>query len=275
MTRSMVRSLVAAVSAALVIGCGSDSPVGPSASQRTLDLAAIMSQMSIGRVGSIPGASTVMSVPATTGVPTLVPSACAYSPAAQGFVCPTATSGGLTFDISYFLYDAAGKAQSAADAATTASVRTVVDTRGTTTVPPTNGTSGTVSIADHSDMTMSGLLTSTHTLNGNGTSHYDLSLSGSTPIHAVIDMTSETKSLVIPTSTDANTPAWPTSGTITTDSKTVANIAALGSITTTSHTVITFNGTSTATIVFTNSTIGATATCKLDLTGKSPPLCAG
>jgi hypothetical protein len=273
MTRSTLRSLVAGVSAALVVGCGSDSPSGPSTSGKTLDLATVMSQMSIGRVGSIPGASVVMSLPATTGMPTLVPSACAFSPTAQGFTCPTVTSNGLTFDISYFLYDVAGKPQSAADANTTASVRTVVDTKGTTTVPPTNGTSGSVSITDHSDMTMSGLLTSTHTLNGNGTSRYDMTLSGSTPLHAVIDMTTATTNVVIPTPADANTPAWPTSGTIASDSKTVATITGLGSITTTSHTVITFNGTSTATIVFTSSVSGATSTCTLDLTGKTPPNC--
>jgi hypothetical protein len=274
MTRSIVGSLFAAVSAALVVGCHSDSAVGPS-SENTLDLAAIMSQMSIGRVGSVPGASTVMSVPVTGGIPTLVPAACSYSPTTQGFVCPTATSNGLTFDISYFLYDVAGKAQSAADAKTTASVRTVVDAKGTTTLPPTNGTTGTATIADHSDMTMSGLLTSTHTLNGNGVSHYDVSLSGSTSLHGVIDMTTVTKDVVFPTSTDATTPVWPSSGTITSDSKTVAAIGGLGSITTTSHAVITFNGTSTATIVFTSSASGATATCKLDLTGKTAPVCAG
>jgi hypothetical protein len=273
MTRSALRSLAAAVSAALVVGCGSDSPSGPSTPQHTVDLAAVMAQMSIGRPTSIPGASVVMSVPASTGVPAFVPSACAYSSAVQRFTCPTVTSGGLTFDISYFLYDAAGKSQSAVDGNTTAAVRTVVDTKGTATVSPSNGTSGTVSITDHSDLTMSGLLTSTHVLNGSGTSHYDLTLSGTTPIRAVIDMTIATKDVTIPTPTDADTPAWPTSGTITSDGKTVATIGGLGSITTTSHAVIAFNGTSTATIVF--ATSGMTTTCKLDLTGKSPPVCSG
>ena len=274
MTRSTLRWLVAGISAALVVGCG-DSPSGPSAEQQTLDLATVMSQMSIGRIHSIPGASVVMSVPTTAAVPTLVPSTCAFSPTVQGFTCPSVTSNGLTFDISYFLYDAAGKPQSSADAKTTASVRTVADAKGTTTVPPTNGASGTVSITDHSDLTMSGLLKSKRTLNGSGTSHYDLTVSGTTSLHAVIDETSATTNVVIPTSSDANTPAWPTSGTITSDAKTVTTIGGLGSVTTTSHTVITFNGTNIATIVFTNSTIGATATCKLDLTGKTPPLCAG
>jgi hypothetical protein len=273
MTRSMLRSLAAAVSAAFVVGCGSDPPSGPSTSRHTLDLAAVMAQMSIGRPTSIPGASVVMSVPASTGVPVILPSACPFSSTAQGFTCPTVTSGGLTFDISYFLYDAAGKAQSQLDANTTASVRTLVDTKGTTSVSPSNGTSGTASIADHSDMTMSGLLTSAHALNGNGTSHYDLTLSGTTSIRAVIDMTTATKNVTIPTPTDADIPAWPTSGTITTDGKTVATIGGLGSISTTSHTVITFNGMSTATIVLTTS--GAATTCTLDLAGKNPPVCSG
>lgn len=273
MTRSTLRSLIAAVSAALVAGCGSDSPSGPATQQHTLDLAAILSQMSVGSVSAVPGASSVIAVPATATVPHVTPSACAYSPATQGFICPTVTSGTLTFDISYFLYDAAGHTQSQADAGTTAAVRTVVDAKGTTTLPESNGTSGTVILSDHTDMTMSGLLTTTHTLNGNGTSHYDMTLTGATALHAVIDMTTVTKDLMLPTQSDAATPPWPLSGTITTDGKTVATVGTLAATTTTSHSVITFNGTGTATIVFTTS-VGAAITCTMDLTGKSPPVCS-
>jgi hypothetical protein len=276
MTRSTLRSLIAAFAAVLVAGCGSDSPNAPSATpqQHTLDLAAILSEMSIGRVSTVPGASVVLAVPAAVGVPVIAPAACPFSASTQGFTCPTVSSGGLTFDISYFLYDAAGHAQSAADAATTASVRTVVDTKGTTSLPQTNGTGGTVIIADHSDMTMSGLLTATRTLNGNGASHYDLTLTGATPLHAVMDMTTATKDVVLPTQSDASSPAFPLSGTITTDSKTVTSIASLGTLTATAHSVITFNGTSKATIVYTSSLSTSVTTCTVDLTGKSPPVCS-
>jgi hypothetical protein len=273
MKRSNVRTLIAAVSAALVAGC-SDSPSGPATPPpQSLDLSAILSQMSLGRVGSVPGASAVIALPAATAVPGVAPSACPYSAATQGFTCPTVTSGGLTFDISYFLYDAAGHAQSQPDAATTASVRTVVDTKGTLTLPESDGIGGTVALADHSDMTMSGLLTATRTLNGNGTSHYDMTLSGTTALHALVDATTATKNVVLPAHSDATSAAWPLSGTITSDSKTVATIGGFAATTTTSHAVITFNGTSTATIVFTaGSTL--TTTCTVDLTGKSPPVCS-
>jgi hypothetical protein len=276
MTRSTSRALIAALAAALVAGCGSDSPNEPATQQQqhTLDVAAILSEMSIGRAGTVPGASTVLALPATVGVPTIALSACPFSASGQGFTCPTVTSGGLTFDISYFLYDASGHAQSAADAATTASVRTVVDTKGTTSVPSANGVSGTVVIVDHSDMTMSGLLTPPHTLNGNGTSHYDLTLTGATPLHAVIDMTSATRNVVLPTQSDTSSPAFPLSGTITTDSKTVTSIASIGTVTATAHSVITFNGSGKATIVYTTSLSAAVTTCTVDLTGKSPPVCS-
>ena len=272
MTRSTVGSLIATMSIALVAGCGSDSPSGPSS--HTLDLGAVISEMSIGRVSSVPGASTVISMPSVAGVPTIVPSACTFSPTLQGFTCPTATSAGLTFDVSYFLYDATGHAQSQADANTTASVRTVVDAKGTVTLPQSSGLSGTVVVADHSDMTMTGLLTSTHTLNGNGTSHYDLTLSGTPTLHATIDMTTATKDVVFAVQSDGSNPPWPSSGTITTDSKNVTNLGSIGSVTTTSHAVITFNGTSTATIVFSTSASSTVTTCKIDLTGKTAPVCS-
>ena len=275
MMRSTSRALIAALAAALVAGCGSDSPNAPTTQQQhTLDVAAILSQMSIGRVSSVPGAATVLSLPTPLGVPTIALSACPFSASTQGFTCPTVNSAGLAFDISYFLYDAAGHAQSVADASTTASVRTVVDTKGTTNVPATNGVSGSVVIADHSDMTMSGLLTPPHTLNGNGTSHYDLTLTGTTALHAVIDMTSATKNVVLPTESDTSSTVFPLSGTITTDSRTVTSIASLGTIAVTAHSVITFNGTSKATIVYMTSLSASVTTCTVDLTGKSPPVCA-
>jgi len=273
MTRSILRSLIAAASAALVAGCGSDSPSGP-ATQHTLDLGAVLSQMSLGRVSSVPGASTVIAVPATSAAPSVVPSACAYSPALQGFTCPTVTSGGLTFDISYFLYDAAGHSQSQADANTTASVRTVVDAKGNVTLPQSSGLSGAVVVVDHSDMTMTGLLTATRTLNGNGASHYDLTLTGTPSLHAVIDMTTATKDVVLANQADGTSPAWPSSGTITTDTKNVTMVGTQATLTTTSHAVITFKGTSTATIVFTTSASSTVTTCTVDLTGKTPPVCS-
>jgi hypothetical protein len=274
MMRSTWRALIAALAAALVAGCGSDSPNAPETPQHTLDVAAILSQMSIGRVSSVPGASAVLSLPAPIGVPAIALSACPFSASTQGFICPTVSSAGLTFDISYFLYDAVGHAQSVADASTTAAVRTVVDTKGTANVPPTNGVSGTVVVADHSDMTMSGLLTPPHTLNGNETSHYDLTLTGTTPLHAVIDQTSVTKNVVLPTASDASSAAFPLSGTITTDSKTVTSIASLGTIAVTAHSVITFNGTSKATIVYATSLSATVTTCMIDLNGSSPPVCS-
>jgi len=276
MTRSTLHVLIAALAASLVAGCHADSPSAPPTQQQPapLDLATILSQMSLGRVSSVPGASSVIAAPTAIGVPAVSPAACPFSAASQGFTCPPVSFAGLTSDISYFLYDAAGHAQSEADAATTASVRTVVDTKGSVSLPQASGVGGTVALSDHSDMTMSGLLTTTRTLNGNGTSHYDVSLTGATTLHAVTDMTTATKNVVLPTQSDAKSAAWPLSGTITTDGKTATTIANVGAVTLTSHGVITFNGTSTATIVYSTSLSTTVTTCKVDLTGKSPPVCS-
>jgi 7-keto-8-aminopelargonate synthetase-like enzyme len=54
----------------------------------------------------------------------------------------------------------------------------------------------------------------------------------------------------------------------------VTSIGGVGAVTTTTHAVITFDGTSTATIVYTTSLSATATTCKVDLTGKSPPVCS-
>jgi hypothetical protein len=267
------RSLISLAAAAFLASCASDSPTA-SAHKGTLDVAALLGQMSFGNVGALPGASSVLAIPTTTASPSFSPAMCSYSETVQGFVCPTVTNGGLTFNMSYFLYDAAGHSQSQPDAATTASIRTVADTKGTTSAPSTNGMSGTVMMSNHGDMTMAGLLTSTRMLNGNTTSHYDMSLTGTTPLHVVMDMATVTKDLALPSNPPAAQP-WPLSGTITSDGTSVTTSGTTAAVTTTIHSVITFNGTSTATVVTSMTTpVGPfTMTCTMDLSGKAAPVC--
>ncbi len=271
MTRH-IPSMVVIAAAAVLAGCASDSTSAPS-SQTSLDLGALLGQVSLGNLGSIPGAASVLSMPMTMATPPFSPSACSYSESVQGFVCPTVTSGGLTFNVTYFLYDAAGHSQKQGDALTTASIRTVTDAKGTTSMSSMNGTDGTVTLSNHGEMTMTGLLTSTRILNGSSTSHYDMTLTGSTALHAVMDMTTVTKDLTLPTQTAAQ--PWPLSGTITADGKNATSSGTAATLTTITHSVITFTGTSTATAVTTMTTPAGsvTMTCTMDLSGKTAPSC--
>jgi hypothetical protein len=270
--RTSIRYLILLVGSTVAVACGSDSPSAPSSSP-PVDLAAAIAQMGSTSITGIAGAGAMMSVPVTTVPPAVALSACNYSPTMQGFVCPTTTAGGLTFSLSYFLADAAGHVQTQLDTKSTASIRTVIEAIGTVTLPPPGGpgpSTSTVAIDDHHDMTMSGLLSTLRTLNGTSKSHYVLTLTGTTPTLSDMDMTSTTANVVLPAS-NANGSAWPKSGTITSDMKTVSQVGSLPSLSITIHSVLTFNGTSIVTMAIT--VRGVTTTCKIDLSGKVAPVC--
>lgn len=262
-TPRVLTALTSLLAAALIAGCSSDSPTNPSS--QSLDLASVFSQMSIGNVNAIPGASVALSLPATATPPAIVPSACSYSAASGSFTCPPVTAGGLTFTMSYYLYDASGHAQSQPDPSTTASVRTVTDASGTVGLPTSGvNTGSTIALTSHQDMTLSGLLTNTRTLNGGGKSHYDFASAGT---QLLADDTTTTANVVLPESGGAS--KWPQSGTITTDMTTSATGVIAGNFTT--HSVITFNGTSTITVAVLSGVLSTT--CAIDLTGKTPVSC--
>ena len=203
--------------------------------------------------------------------PALVPSSCQYSASTQGFVCPPLSSNGLTISATFFLLDAAGHFQSQPDAATTAAIRTVTDVAGTSKLDQA-GNSGSMTLANHQDMTLSGLLTGQHVLNGRATMHADLTLTSPAAMHAVIDQTSVTANVALPKAGGSS--PWPTSGTVTTDATTATTLSSLP-VNTTTHSVLTFNGSSTVTIAMTITTgsTSFTTTCTIDLAGASAPVC--
>ncbi len=263
--KSKRRVLVAlGVGMAAIAGCRSSDSTGPS-SANTVDLSALIAEIQAGSGGAA-GVMAANGFP-ITAAPSLVPSSCAYSASTQGFACPTFTSNGLTISATFFLLDAAGHFQSAPDPATTAAIRTVTDVSGTTKLDQ-GGTSGSMTLTNHQDMTLSGLLTGTHVLNGTARMHSDLTLTAPGPMHAVVDQTSVTANVTMPTA--GRSSPWPTSGTITNDASTTDQTGSQ-SVAGTIHSVLTFNGSSTVTIVTTIGT-GSTAfttTCKVSLTGVS------
>jgi hypothetical protein len=196
---------------------------------------------------------------ALPGVPsqalaTPLPSNCTYVAATSRFVCPTVTVTGLTITQSYTLLDASGKPQSAFDANTTASIHATNSVAGTLSIEGT-----TLTIDEAQDLTLSGLLTDAHTLNGTTTVKMaGTTTTGSTVTPLAINVTLNIKNLVVPRSS-AGAKTYPASGTITSDVSVTLNNT--GSVST--HVELTFNGTSKVQVVVTVGVV--TQHCTLDL----------
>lgn len=252
-----------------IAGCHSTDATGPSAGN-SLDLGALIAEMGVGS-GNVAGSVGVGGVGIPTMVP-LVPSSCQYSATVQGFACAPLTSNGLTLTATFFLLDAAGHSQSQPDASTTAAFRTVAEMNGTVKLDQA-GSSGSMTLTSHQDQTLSGLLTGTHVLNGTTTTHTDLTLSAPSAMHAVMD--SKTVSVDVTLPKPGASDHWPTSGTITTDAISTTQFGSQN-VTGTTHSVLTFNGSSTVTITSTISSGGSviTTNCKINLAGASAPVCS-
>src|SRR5206468_1576240 len=172
---------------------------------------------------------------------------CAYSQADQRFDCAAVTVGGLTFTTSYYVLDATGASLTTANATQAAAVRAVTDVTGTLNVAAAG--SSKITINKHSDLTLSGLLSGPRVLNGTSTEHDAITTAaGTTNTTMNIDLASTTSNLVLPSAT---TTKWPQSGSITSDMTSTFAVGSLPSVTTTTHAVLTFNGTSIITIAST------------------------
>ena len=258
-----VKALVAAVATAALTACGSDSPT---ATSQQLDLNTAISQMAAGNASSYAGASALFGAPLGTTA-ALVPGSCAYSATVQGFSCPARTANGLTITGTFYLYDAAGASLTTVDPTRAASLRTVTDVQGTTSMG--NEFPGTMTLDQHSDMTMSGLLGATRTLNGTSTGHIDekMVMAMADTLHSVTDMTTVTRDLVLPA--PGATDHYPKSGSITAN---MTESGMLGDTTSFKSTmVMTFDGTSIVTITMTDDL--GTSVCKFDMKGTAMPVC--
>jgi hypothetical protein len=238
---------------ALLGACSSDSPTAPSNHPPT-DLATVLREMTLPSISGVSGAVIGVAIPPTSAV---APSNCPYSTSAQSFQCPTITTGGLTITQSYTLLDAAGRSQASFDPATTAAVRMKTSMKGTMTADGSN-----LTVDQTQDMTLSGLLTSTHVLNGTSVMKMNGTVSASgttTPITTTMTMTMS--NLVMPTVTSSS--LYPLSGTITSDM-----VIADAGISLSARTEMTFNGTSKVSVVTTIG--GLTQRCTVDLSNPTP-----
>ena len=249
------KSFTAIAFAAVASACG-DSTGPTNYPPATLDQA--LAELSIPAL-SARGASFV-DIDATG--PSLDPASCPYSATAQSFVCTPISESGVTIDQSFTLFNASGATQSAFDPATTASVQANTSIAGTVVE---QGTSLTVD--GEQEITLSGLVTGPHVLNGastislfgtvdDGTGTYDVDITVSTTI----------ANLVLPENAAASSTIWPRSGKITVDvTGSIDNVTVSSA-----RTTITFSGTSTVDVTVSGG--GLSKSCKVNL-AESGPVC--
>jgi len=250
------RHLPALALAVLAGACGSDSSTGLTTTQPvTLDQA--LAELSLPAL-----AATGPSFVDIGGTGSLDPTRCPYSAASQSFVCAALSESGVTVNASFSLLNASGGKQSAFDQATTAAVRANTTISGTLVEAGT-----TLAIDGQQELTLSGLLTGPHTLNGassiklNGTI-----VDGTTSFPLDVTVTSTITNLVLPADAAPGAQVWPKSGTIVVESSGTVSGLSIG----TTRLTMTFSGTSTVNLTVTGP--GVSQSCKVDL-AKGEPVC--
>lgn len=242
---------------ALAVSCSSDSSTAPEVVR--VDLGQALTELSMPAVsGLVRGFA-----PASVGnISAPVPGACVYAASSQNFVCPTVSTGGLTVSQSYVLLSSAGTPQTQFNQGTTAAIRTSTSLAGTTSNPGM-----TLVIDQQQQLTLSGLLTGRHLINGTSVLRMKSMTSrvgGPGLDTLVMTVTTTTTDLAVP-SASAGANAYPASGTMTMD-MTVNDSGILG--TSTTRAVLTFNGTSKVTMTF--DVGGVIQRCTIDLASAMP-----
>jgi hypothetical protein len=254
-SHSRVALLLAA--AVLAAGC-SDSATAPT--NQPAELGALLNEMSASGMSVAAGASLPPASAVVTARPGIVPNACPYDNATQRFVCPTVTVNGLTFTRSFQLLDVAGEPHSKFEAAVVA-IRTFSTVRGTLTNTTAGGSTSVHAIDRQEVMTLSGIRTDRHTLNGVATSLVEGTITTARgTVHTKTTQTETTTNLVLPNPRTGS--RWPI-GSVTVES--TSEVTANGEDKVTSHmtATITFDGTKRAKI--TVSTGFGTFSCTIDL----------
>ena len=189
-------------------------------------------------------------------------STCVYAASTGNVTCGPTTRNGLTITRIHSFKTAAGVAQSAPDS-TTNSERTQISVSGTTTMMRRDSVTSTVQ--HRSDRTVTGLAYNATQRTVNGTASGTESSSGinrdGVRFTAVRVSGDTTQGLIIPILTTGR--SYPTAGNVRREMKVTMTLAGGTPTVTTRREVITYNGTTTATVVIT--TNGTSRTCTLPL----------
>jgi hypothetical protein len=190
-----------------------------------------------------------------------VDSACTFSSSSGRVVCPAVTRNGVTINKSVQFTNAAGTAQSSYDSVTTNTINTIITASGSFT----RRDSAVTTVQSSSNRTVSGLAAGSTERTINGTSDGRESTAGSDSIGAftALRVVGDTvKNVRIPvTSTDSL--RYPTAGSVIRQMQVTISGAGRTTTNATRREVVTYNGTSTATVVITRD--GTTKTCTLPL----------
>ena len=249
------------LAAATFASACSDSSTGPGERQ-PITLSQALADLQLTALAPVSAQFSVSPV-AALGAPD--PASCSYETTSKSFICPNVSVTGITVTRSFKVLDANGAPQSQFDQATTAAVRMETSFAGTVTT----GTTSLV-VDQRQEITLSGLLTGVHALDGSSLGHVVGSVgsgASTVPLNTTIGTT--ITNLVLPASASGDN-RWPRSGTVVV---TIANAFGVGGFPAiTSTASITFNGSSKAAVVVI--TPGFTSRCTLDLSGQSPMTCA-
>ena len=190
-------------------------------------------------------------------MPAIVPSSCAYQAASQSFACAPLVVSGLTVTHSFALLDASGATQTAFDQGTTSGVRARTTVAGTLQQGQLQ-----LAVDGQQDLTLTGLRTATHTLDGTSRVHV-ASISGAAPsFETTVNTTITGLKLQAPTA-DGTHP-WPTAGTIVVETSNSVGGAPAAVV----RATLTFSGTSKVTVNLTGP--GVAVNCTIDLASQAP-----
>ena len=247
--------IVALATLALAAACVTDPILAPG--EGRLSLQEVLAEFDVPAIRLAMGAYTTLGPAAAPE-----PSDCPFQTASESFVCAPVTAGGLTLSRSFTLVDAAGAKQAVFDRATTSSLRLSSTITGT----KAENDFTTTTVEGEQEVTVSGLLTDRHTING----------SSSTRLARVTDdspggqpemttLTTKLKNVVLPLVPAGAPVAWPLSGSMELLSTTLADYPppqpGPGPIV--YGTVVVFTGTSIVEVALTSR--GVTRVCRVNM----------
>jgi hypothetical protein len=256
---SRIRLALATLTLAIVAdACSSDNTVAPGQTVDTLDgaLAEVTMPALDYASATFSGAGLV--------TPAILPSRCQFDGASGTFICDALTGNGLTLNQFYTLVDAGGTKQQAYDQKTTAGLIVNSAVSGTAT-GYIGSTAVTLTVDAQQQLTLSGLGTAQHTINGSSLTNTTLTRRDSADAPLVSTITTRVVDLVVPVAGPGEQTPWPVSGMIELKSSTdLGYVIPLDASNTTTSAAMEFSGSSVVKLTIT--TQNGTQTCKVDIT---------
>jgi hypothetical protein len=196
--------------------------------------------------------------------PPIVPSRCQFDGASGTFICGALSGNGLTLNQHDSLLDGTGSKQSAYDATTTAGLVVNSAVSGTAT-GYIGSTAVTLTVDAQQELTLSGLGSAQHKINGTSLTLTTLTRSDGSEPALTSTITTRVVDLVVPVAAPGDPTPWPTSGMVELKSSTdLGYVIPLDAANTTTSAAMEFSGSSVVKLTIT--TQNGTQTCRVDIT---------